>query len=393
MYNHSNLNYSSSDINLGHSNRVRNKPCKKKACCNNRNNANSSEVKKYISNTIINNPCSKNATTTWRTNYLVSNRDNGAAHVDNSLINPWGIVLYNDQIWVANGGTDTITNYDLFGNKLLGSISIRSASQIASYPTGIAINCTGAFSVTNGTMTRSALLLVASEHSTVNAYNPLIDPLVSNVVFNVWKDGRLGVYKGIAIVNNTMYLADFYHKKVELVNVDYLPIVGPTYQFIDVDTSDPIPSDYGPTNVVHLGCFMFVLWAKQSPNNPIFAQDGPGTGYISIFNLDGSFVRRFASRGVLNNPWALIPAPCEAGFPPHSVLVSNHGDGRINIFDSVGRYVGPLLGQSGLPLTIDGMRGLAPHYSNFNEIYVTAASNDNTDGTIASLVKDQVIHF
>ncbi len=64
--------------------------------------------------------------------------------------------------------------------------------------------------------------------------------------------------------------------------------------------------------------------------------------------------------------------------PPGSILVGNHGDGRINVFDCSGRFIGPLLNQSGLPLIIDGLRGLAPHYTNFNQIYFTASSNDLT---------------
>ena len=87
----------------------------------------------------------------------------------------------------------------------------------------------------------------------------------------------------------------------------------------------------------------------------------------------------------------MIPAPCECGFPPGSFLVSCKGDGRINIFDCYGKYVGPLLGVSGLPLVIAGLRALVPHYTDFNEIYFTASSDPESNGLIGSLVRDQVI--
>jgi uncharacterized protein (TIGR03118 family) len=138
---------------------------------------------------------------------------------------------------------------------------------------------------------------------------------------------------------------------------------------------------------------MYVLWARKDPNVTIHDLDGPGHGFISVFNLDGSFVRRFTSRGVLNSPWAMIPAPCECGFPPGSFLVGNNGDGRINVFDCNGRYVGPMLNMAGIPIKIEGLWGLAPHYTDFSEIFFASAPDENTDGLVGSIVRDQVILF
>jgi hypothetical protein len=89
----------------------------------------------------------------------------------------------------------------------------------------------------------------------------------------------------------------------------------------------------------------------------------------------------------------MIPAPCECGFPPGSFLVGNNGDGRINIFDCNGRYVGPLLNQSGLPVVIEGLWGLAPHYTDFSEIFFTSAIDEDLDGLLGSLTRDQTITF
>ena len=346
----------------------------------------------------------RKSVTTWTINYLVSNRANLAAHSDEYCVNPWGITIYNNQVWVANGGTDTITCYDLYGNKIMDSITIRSATQNSSYPTGIAINCNGGFGINPAVTinsnvsrqaTRTSLLLVAAEHGTVNAYNPTIDPLNSFVVLNKQNLGEVCVFKGLAIVNNILYLADFLNNRIDVFDSNYIRLndTGPGFVFIDGYTADPIPRDFAPNNIVHIGCYLYVPYSKKTQGNANYALDGPTNGYISVFNLDGSFVRRFTSRGVLNNPWAIIPAPCECGYPPGSLLVSNTGDGRINVFDCSGGYIGPLLGRSGLPLVIEGVRGLVPHYTDFNEIYLTAAANDNTDGIVACLTKDQVITF
>ncbi|AKI80384.1 NHL repeat-containing protein [Niemeyer virus] len=333
----------------------------------------------------------RRAVTTWKINYLVSNRTNQAAHTDPDLINPWGIAIFGNQLWIANGQTDTITNYDLFGNKLLGSITVRNTAQNSSYPTGIAINCTGNFATTNGTLTKSGLFLTCSEHGTVHSYNPQVDPLVSFLVLNEQLTGEIHVFRGLAVAGDVLYLADFFQSKIMVFDSNYNRLLG--FPFVDGDTSDPIPISYGPTNIVNIGCYLYVVYARKDPNVPLQAITGAGFGYISIFNLDGTFVRRFTSRGVLNDPWAIVPAPVECGFPPGSLLVSNHGDGRINAFDCNGRYVGPMLNQSGLPVIIDGLRGLAPHYTDFNEIFFTSEVDENIDGLVGSICKDQVIYF
>lgn len=307
------------------------------------------------------------------------------------MSNPWGIVIHNNQLWVANNGTDTISNYDLFGNKLLGSITIRNAAHNSSFPTGMAVNCGGGFNVNNGNFTRPAVLMTVSEHGTGHGYNPLLDPLTSFITLNSQITGEVAVYRGLTVVNNILYIADFMNRHIDVFDGNFNRIVG--YRFIDNDSSDPIPLNYAPTNIVNIGCYIYILYAEKDPNITIQATSGPGKGFISVFTLDGAFVRRFTSRGVLNDPWAMIPAPCDCGFPPGSFLVSNHGDGRINIFDCNGKYVGPLLAQSGLPVVIDGIRGLAPHYTDFNEIYFTSSFEENTEGIAGSLTKDQVIYF
>ena len=333
----------------------------------------------------------KRAVPTWKVNFLVSNQTIVASHVDPELINPWGIVIYNNQLWVANNGTDRLTNYDLFGNRLLASVSVREPIHDSAFPTGIAINCGAGFNIGNGAFTRAGLFIVVTETGTVHVYNPTIDPLNSVLVLNHQLGGEVAKYKGLAVANGVLYLADFFQGHIDVFDSNFIRLLG--YRFIDGDTSDPIPLDYGPTNIVHIGCFLYVIWARRHPDVSIHAIDGPGAGYISIFGLDGGFIRRFTSRGVLNNPWAMIPAPCDCGFPPGSFLVSNHGDGRINVFDCNGRYVGPLLNPAGLPIAISGLRGLAPHYVDFNEIYFTAAYEENIEGMLGNITRDQIIYF
>lgn len=340
-------------------------------------------------------PCNnlpQRSVTTWKVNYLVSNQANQAANIDSSLVNPWGIVIYNNTIWNINGGTDSLTNYDLFGNKLLGTVYVRDPDNKSSYPTGIAINCGGGFLDTSTTTynTQATTFAIATEHSTVHVFNPAVNVGGNSpVVINKKITGNVCVYRGIALNEDIMYLADLFQNKIDVFDSSYNSLSG--YIFIDNELSIPISSEYGPNNIVRIGNYLYVAYARKNPNNPLQSVSGPGYGFISIFNFDGTFVKRFTSKGVLNNPWAIIPAPCECGFPPNSILVGNHGDGRINIFDCEGRLVGPLLNQSGLPLVIDGLRGLAPHYTHFNEIYFTSSINDLSQGLLGSITKSQVL--
>lgn len=331
----------------------------------------------------------RRAITTWKSNYLVSNRPNQAAHIDADLVNPWGMLVYNHQLWLTAGGTDKILNYDLFGNKLLGSVSVRNAENISSYPSGIAANCSANFTVSNGNRTTSSQFIISTKNGTVQAYSPQVDPLRTFFIMSQKLTGVTTVYKGLAIGESRLYLADFFGRKIDVRDDTFAPLQN--FHFIDSDTTMPIPSDYGPYNIVLIGSFLYVLWAKKDPTVTIYNVDGVGNGYISVFRLDGSFVRRFYSRGVLNSPWAMIPAPAEAGNPPGSFLVANNGDGRIHVFDCQGRLVGPMLNQDGTPIVIPGVHGLAPNYTDFSEIFFTSSIDPNIDGLVGSLVKDQVI--
>ena len=333
----------------------------------------------------------KISVTTWKVNYLTSDVAGSTPNFDPIMSNPWGIVIFDNEIFIANGATDAITNYDLFGVKIIGRISVRSAVHNSSFPTDIIVNCGNSFNISNGITERSPRFLTCTEQGTVHAYSPQINPNQSSVVLNMQLTGEVSSYTGIAVANNVLYLANFFQGHIDVFAGDYERLFG--YNFVDGDSSDPIPIDYSPFNIVHIGPFLYVLWARRNPNVVFKELDGPGLGFVSVFGLDGSFIRRFTSRGVLNAPWAMIPAPCECGFPPGSFLIGNNGDGRINIFDANGGFVGPLLNQAGLPISIEGLRGLSPLYAEFNQIYFTAAPFEESGGVLGNIVKSQVASF
>src|SRR5262245_40935541 len=78
-------------------------------------------------------------------------------------------------------------------------------------------------------------------------------------------------------------------------------------------------------------------------------------------------------------------------FGPFSglILIGNFGDGRVNVFDSSGEFVGQLRDSRGKTLVIDGLwmitRGGGAK-SSPDTVYFTAGPNGETDGLLGVIV-------
>ena len=116
--------------------------------------------------------------------------------------------------------------------------------------------------------------------------------------------------------------------------------------------------------------------------------DGPGLGFVDMYDLSGHLLARVASRGDLNAPWGLAWAPDGFGQFSNALLVGNFGDGRINAFrqNSEGRFVqvGQLRTPAGAPIAIDGLWGIG--FGNGNAsgptttLYFAAGPDDEAHG-------------
>ncbi|XWV24453.1 hypothetical protein QJ856_gp0009 [Tupanvirus deep ocean] len=349
---------------------------------------------------------------------LVSNVPTLAVNLDPNLLDPWGIIIMNDVVWVANAGTGFITSYDLLGRPLLPIINVFGPVGNIAQPTGIACNtCTSAFSIVNGPIRSTSNLIIVTRDGTINGYNAMVDPI--NSILLIDNSANESVYTGVAVVNivnnltrrnnrintvvientnnqaiisdnpnvditrNLIYVADFYNKSIDVFGDALIRLNN--YPFIDEDSGEPIPEDYAPYNIVNICDFLYVLYAKQNPADNQFALPGIGNGYISIFNLDGIFIKRFVSRGPLNTPWGLVLAPSRFGYPSGSIMVANFGDGIINVFDPDGKYIGCLSDKSNNNIFLGGLRGLAlnPNYERI--LYWTGSDNLLTDAYVGSI--------
>jgi hypothetical protein len=122
---------------------------------------------------------------------------------------------------------------------------------------------------------------------------------------------------------------------------------------------DPgIPIDFGPFNVQNLDGKLYVTFVRRSEHDGSISEKD--SGFVSVFDTEGTFIRRLVSGEPLSEPWGLALAPSEFGKFSNALLVGNHGNGRIHAFDPIsGRFVGALGDQNGQPIQIKGLLGLA----------------------------------
>lgn len=304
--------------------------------------------------------------------------------LDTNLSDPWGIVLFNDIVWVTNRGSGLITNYNLLGEPLQPLINVFGPLNNIAQPTGIVYNPDlFAFQIVNGPISAPAKIIVATRDGTINGYNYSIDP--NNSIIMVDNSADNSVYTGLAIFNRTLYATDFYNRKVDVFDANLKR--RRNCAFNDEFTGNPIPSDFAPFNITNIGDFLYVTYAKQNPSDNQYPLAGAGFGFISIFTPDGKFFKRFVSGGPLNIPLGIIPAPSWFGYPAGALLVANFGDGTINVFGVDGACLGNMRDKFSNNICIDGLRGLAINPCYDRVIYWTASSNNLTSaymGTINS---------
>lgn len=332
----------------------------------------------FYDRTPFQNPC---IALNFTVHNLVSNVPDLAPVFDLNLLDPWGVIIINDEVWVANTGTGLLTKYDLLGRPLLPIVNVFGPVNNIAQPTGIAKNYDLlAFPIINGPISAPSMILTATRDGTINGYNFDVDP--NNCILLIDNSKNKCVYTGIEIVGNTIYVADFYNQKIDVFDAK---LEKKDLPFIDEFSGDPIPEDYAPYNIINIGDFLYVTYAKQSPLDNQYQLPGRGHGYISIFNFDGKFIRRFASCGTLNSPWGVIPASSHYGFPAGSIMVSNFGDGKINIFDHTGKFIGTLTDGNNNEICLDGLRGITLNPNCDTILYWTESSNNFRDSFMGTI--------
>lgn len=333
--------------------------------------------------------------------------------LDPNLLDCWGLVIANDSLWVANGGTGRITCYTLVGAVLPTTVNVFGPFGGIAQPTGLAQNKSfESFVINNGPIEGSASLLVCTQDGTIHGYNSSVNLVDSVMLYNGSRNND--VYTGIAVANiftnrnigvggpvqfqisrlrNHLYVCDFFNQRI--LSFDRDMQLYEDFLFIDEDSNDPIPEDYSPYNVAVISELIYVTYAKQNPRQPQYAFSEEGAGFVSIFTPEGIFLKRFHSRGPLNAPWGICLAPSVFGYPAGSIMIGNQGNGMVNVFDPDGRRLS-FLGESfSVPIFFNGLRSLVVAPNNQSVYWTATADNLLTAkvGSIFSRTVAQQAHY
>ncbi|MEU6426737.1 TIGR03118 family protein [Microbispora sp. NPDC046973] len=284
---------------------------------------------------------------------LVSDVAGRAALTDPKLVNPWGLAM-GAALWVSNAGTGTATVYS--GGAGTARKAPTTVAIPGGTPTGQVAYTGDAFTVKGKAGTAPASFIFSSPSGAITAWSATADP--RNAVIAAFTRGA--DYKGLALMNTdrgTFLLApSFSHGAVHVFDDDFRRVRLSRRQF-----RDPfLPAGYSPFNVEIAGTSVLVAYAARDPETgrPVA---GRGKGFVSRFTASGRFVRRLASRGPLNAPWAMTLAPAGFGAYAGALLVGNFGDGWINAYNPrTGRYLGPLRGADGRAIAVEGLWDLEP---------------------------------
>lgn len=304
--------------------------------------------------------------------------------IDPTFKNGWGIsVGSTGNFWLSSNHGGVTTIYDSTGATKLAAITIPSRNGTdAGSPTGVIFNSSTDF--------KGYLFIYSSEDGVISGWQ--VSSGFKSAAKLATDPSVDAVYKGIAMAtngaSNNLYVADFKENKIVIYDKNFAPT---TVSGNFTETGLPaIPSDFGPFGIQNVGGLLYVTYAKHKPA-PDNGDDlsGLGNGYVSVFNPDGTFVKRFASNGTLNSPWGITTAPATFGDFKNAILISNFGDGTINGYDATsGNYIGQLKDASGNVIHIDGLWGLmftTAIHTDPNALYFTAGPGGENHGVFGYL--------
>lgn len=299
-------------------------------------------------------------------NLVANNNEYGAPNIDPPLLNAWGLAISDEgDIWVSANGTDIAKIYDGNGQQLEPAVTIPGGA-----PTGVIYNATNTFIIPS-TGEKSEFIYVG-ESGMVTAWSS-----GSSAIVVADRSQFDAVYKGVEQARSGnqdyLYATNFKEAKIDVFDGSF------NYMSNFSFTDPTLPSGYAPFNIKRIDGQLYVTYAKQLGPDNEDDDAGPGHGYVDIYNPDGSFVKRFASEGVLNSPWGIAKMTTRPG-----ILIGNFGDGKINMFNASGTFVNPLM-HNGAPIVIDGLWSIV-FPGNFlpasqrNRLYFTAGPDGEEDG-------------
>lgn len=321
---------------------------------------------------------------------LVSDVPGLAQITDPNLVNSWGIAHPPaGPWWVADNGMGVSTLYNGTGvpfppgNPLIVTIPPPQGGSSPSTPTGIVFNSGSDFEVAPG---KPAAFIFVTEDGTISAWNRTVDP--NNATLKV--DNSPGaVYKGATIAKkgnmNVLYVANFSGGTVDVFDTNFNKVTLTAGAFTD----KRIPSGFAPFNVQNIEGKIFVSFAQQDAEKHDNT-NGPGLGFVDIFDPDGNLLMRLKHGNWMDAPWGITLAPSDFGKFSEHLLIGNFGSGQIAAFDpESGNFNGFLNGLDGKPISIEGLWGLGfgngANAGPVNSLFFAAGINDEQHGLFGTI--------
>jgi uncharacterized protein (TIGR03118 family) len=318
------------------------------------------------------------AQTAFQQTNLVSDLPGKAAHTDSNLVNPWGIATSaTSPFWVSDNGTNVSTLYNTSGTPQALVVNIPGAAGNPGQPTGQVFNPNAAGGAFN-----KDIFIFASQSGTIDGWR---GALAGNAEILFDNSAAGAQYTGLAFgtVGGKSYLygANFGQQQIDVFPESGAPSLTGNF------TDPALPAGYSPFNIQQINGSLFAAFAQEQSGDEV---KGLGLGLIDEFNLNGDFVRRFATGGLLNAPWGFSVGPASFHEFAGSLLVGNFGDGTINGFNlTTGASIGPLRDLLGNPIAIDGLWGIIPgnggNGGTTNRLYFAAGIDDENHGLFGSL--------
>jgi uncharacterized protein (TIGR03118 family) len=325
----------------------------------------------------------------YRQHNLASSVPNIADNAAPTLIDPWGMSFFTGQpFFIADNGVGKVTSLDAAGQSARpGSFNLpNSLGTGFDQPTGIVADQNSSF----GNPAAIKPFIIVTEQGTIFTWGTDAQgdfPPQATQQFSM----PSAVFKGLTILNSAtngpaLAVTDFRAALVETLlpsNTGFVPVVFPA-----AFTEPNLPSGFAPFGIQVIGRQVFVTYALQDALklDPVV---GAGNGIVNIFDMDGNFVKRFATGGALNAPWGVTQASANFGPFSSDILIGNVGDGTINAFDPTsGRFVGPLLDGNGVPVAAAGLHALAFRADGFGDpdtLYFTSRVNGAQNGIFGAI--------
>ncbi len=329
---------------------------------------------------------------------------------DPTLKDAWGLAWSPTGIAWVNATLDGVSElYTANGVIVRPPVNVPSPTDsVGGQPIGIVFNSTKGFVLPDKA---TASFIFDGGDGVISAWNGA----AGNNAFRIANNSATSAYTGLALAANGganyLYAADFRSGKIDVWDTTWKAVTWMSFR-------DPaIPTGFSPFNIQPVGSWLFVTYARVGANGR--QATGAGEGFVDIFNTDGSFVRRFASRGTLNAPWGVTMTP--AGFlqnqdmdttdksasesggttgssnsnsfnaSQQAILIGSFGDGRINVFSTSGQFLGQLQSNK-QTIVINGLwaLGFAPTTATTvdpDRLYFTAGPAMEADGVFGYLVK------